>query len=522
MKGFPTLASLQVLGDRHLRPTKSHHRLNPRPGPSRVRLTISPEAASTAAGQRCLGMAASLIARQFAIVHIMEIDVPEVPVLSGTQYLGSAEMLNVRIQEVASLSCAGKVEVCTLPDRDKPPVIDVIVGPGGMPSGNAELVIGTFGADWGAYLGPADQVPMVTASTENPVGPFFAACLAAGEVFRHLSGLHGKRVDWLVEPLFMSLWNLQQGDRWEGLPTGVWYPDLPLRPTYLVGAGAVGQALITCVIASGLPSSHFTIVDRDTVDLTNLNRYPLCVLEDVGQNKVDVLAKLLSQSGHSPIPFQGHWDEFLSHLPATGQRADLAALESECKFDLVLSCVDKNAARRGLQNSYPRILLGGSTLDFRVQVAMYGPTGTMECLKCHHPAEEVPLAPEALARELSGKTPQELAELADTRGISLQAIKAFLLEPVKCGMIVPDPLSELAGSPAGEMAVGFVSVAAGVLLFRDFWMVSNGHPVRSVGNNGYVFGFVPLKGQEFVRAKGSTCDCHGKGAQNYRRRWEKA
>lgn len=57
------------------------------------------------------------------------------------------------------------------------------------------------------------------------------------------------------------------------------------------GLGGVGGHACDALARSGI--KHFTIVDNDVVDITNINRQLIANMDTVGQNKVDVMQKHL-------------------------------------------------------------------------------------------------------------------------------------------------------------------------------------------------------------------------------------
>lgn len=57
------------------------------------------------------------------------------------------------------------------------------------------------------------------------------------------------------------------------------------------GLGGVGGHACDALARSGI--KHFTIVDNDVVDITNINRQLIANMDTVGQNKVDVMEKHL-------------------------------------------------------------------------------------------------------------------------------------------------------------------------------------------------------------------------------------
>lgn len=59
----------------------------------------------------------------------------------------------------------------------------------------------------------------------------------------------------------------------------------------VVGAGGIGAAVIPALAGGGV--GHITIIDGDTVDLSNLQRQPLFRTEDVGRFKANLAAEFV-------------------------------------------------------------------------------------------------------------------------------------------------------------------------------------------------------------------------------------
>lgn len=67
---------------------------------------------------------------------------------------------------------------------------------------------------------------------------------------------------------------------------------LDIGTVHLAGAGGIGQACVFGLRAAGVRGRLIT-VDRETLDLSNLQRYVLSTLNDVGRPKVDIIEDAL-------------------------------------------------------------------------------------------------------------------------------------------------------------------------------------------------------------------------------------
>ena len=101
----------------------------------------------------------------------------------------------------------------------------------------------------------------------------------------------------------------------------------------VLGVGGVGGHLAEALARAGI--GHITLVDRDTVSLSNINRQAVALHSTVGQSKVTVMADRILD-----VNPRCHVEAFeMFYLPDTADRFDLST------FDFVADCVDTVAAK---------------------------------------------------------------------------------------------------------------------------------------------------------------------------------
>ncbi|KAH9950844.1 hypothetical protein B0H21DRAFT_863854, partial [Amylocystis lapponica] len=112
------------------------------------------------------------------------------------------------------------------------------------------------------------------------------------------------------------------------------YARLPRTKVLLVGAGGIGCELLKNIVLTGF--GHITLLDLDTIDLSNLNRQFLFKKKDVKQSKALVAAKTASTFNPNVriTPIHGNIKE---------PQFDIAWFRG---FDLVLNALDNLDARR--------------------------------------------------------------------------------------------------------------------------------------------------------------------------------
>ena len=94
------------------------------------------------------------------------------------------------------------------------------------------------------------------------------------------------------------------------------------------GLGGVGGNVCDALARSGI--EHFTLIDNDVVDITNINRQLISNLDVLGQRKVDVMEKHL-KSINKDIEVN---KVNMFYLPENADAIDLS------KFDYVIDAID--------------------------------------------------------------------------------------------------------------------------------------------------------------------------------------
>lgn len=101
----------------------------------------------------------------------------------------------------------------------------------------------------------------------------------------------------------------------------------------IFGIGGVGGYVVEALARSGI--YHFTLVDNDIVDETNINRQIIATYDSLGQPKVEIMKKrILSINPEAVIDIRQCF-----YLPETANEFDFS------KYDYVVDCVDTVAAK---------------------------------------------------------------------------------------------------------------------------------------------------------------------------------
>jgi molybdopterin/thiamine biosynthesis adenylyltransferase len=145
----------------------------------------------------------------------------------------------------------------------------------------------------------------------------------------------------------------------------------------VIGAGGLGSPAAMYLACAGV--GHITLVDHDTVDLTNLQRQIAHTTASVGHPKVDSAAQTL-QALNPQIT-----------VTALAVRADAQLLdELVAQADVVLDCCDNFITRHAVnaacvQHKTP--LVSGAAIQFDGQISVYDPRSPdSPCYACVFPA----------------------------------------------------------------------------------------------------------------------------------------
>ncbi len=147
----------------------------------------------------------------------------------------------------------------------------------------------------------------------------------------------------------------------------------------IIGAGGLGSPAAMYLAASGV--GHLTLVDEDTVDLTNLQRQILHTTQSVGQRKVD--------SGRETLVRLNPTIE----LTTIAQRADAALLDTLVReATVVLDCTDNFVTRHAINRAcvtHRVPLVSGAALRFDGQVATFDARSPESpCYACIFPPDD--------------------------------------------------------------------------------------------------------------------------------------
>ena len=178
----------------------------------------------------------------------------------------------------------------------------------------------------------------------------------------------------------------------------------------IIGAGGLGSPVALYLASAGVGT--LTIVDDDTVELTNLQRQIVHNAERIGEPKVDSAAQTL----HAINPEV--------RVQALRERADAAKLATlVAAADVIVDCSDNFATRQAVNAAcvaHAKPLVSGAAIGFDGQVSVYDTRSAAQpCYACLFP-------PDAAFEEAQCATMGVFAPLVGIIG-SVQAAEALKL-----------------------------------------------------------------------------------------------
>jgi molybdopterin/thiamine biosynthesis adenylyltransferase len=200
---------------------------------------------------------------------------------------------------------------------------------------------------------------------QNPIGPLVASCFGSAEIVKALFNKIVKSKFKPIETLTFSALNYKINHApWNN-------PSLPNKVSLdacLIGAGAIGMAVAYTLASLPAVSGKLVVIDPEIVEISNLNRYSLATITDVGLPKVDVVKRNLKNL--EVKAFKGAYEQY----PQRG------------KHDVVVVAVDNVKTRREVQLDFPRIILNGGMYANSFRISRHDDFLNKACLGCLYPS----------------------------------------------------------------------------------------------------------------------------------------
>ena len=338
------------------------------------------------------------------------------------------------------------------------PTIEVVVGTA-HPRWNTARTVFAGSRGWSAKLSTCD--PQGCGASNNPFGAGLAACLAAADVFRRVF-LPGAELDGECEI------DVPNSGEWANGDGDV---DGNIGSVVLAGAGAIGNAAAWALSRTRVEGS-IEIVDHESIELGNLQRYVLAERDDETKPKATFVAR-----------------GFNGKLSASAHECTLAEFlqKKSHKVENLLLALDSAKDRCAAQASLPRRVANAWTQPGDLGVSLHDFLGGA-CVNCLYlPDGEQKNEDQIIAESFGvpdrlmqvrtllykneGAPMDLLVAIATVRDLPLERLLPFEGRPLRalytegfCGGAVI-PLGE-PGSPTNDVHVPLAhqSALAGVLL----------------------------------------------------------
>jgi len=264
--------------------------------------------------------------------------------------------------------------------RSEKPTAAVLVG--AAPAVDCGVMFRATSAGWLAAAGVG------TEGVEGPANPLAAgaaACFAAAAVFRHI----------FLQPIAEQAARVSLLDYGTAAGADEALPPVDLGRCVLAGAGAVGNSVLWAL--SRLPDLHGSIhiLDPEKLELSNLQRYVLCVDTDVDRPKTEIAASGLASTA----------------LSVTSASSSLESATLDGPIDALVVTVDNVRGRRVAQAMLPRLAINGWTSETGLGASWHDFRSSQACLAClYHPAGPTPSQTDLVASAL-GLPPLRASQL---------------------------------------------------------------------------------------------------------------
>lgn len=379
-------------------------------------------------GKALLDLLTRLVSRLFPSITIVSLGGPANRV---NHYRSLAKEINPNIEINRSLAGATRC---------------LIVGPAKVrASARTRIYLGSD--NWLVKL--STTRPVEVGRSRNPLGAGAAACLGMANVFRAIfhDELGGAALDKSVNFSLLDL------DPRATTPTNSPLKDVDIGEVHLVGAGAIGNGFLW-VLSQLECRGVLHVIDAETIELSNLQRYALTRADDEGKYKALLAGKWLQNRKLQVVSHTASWETFMSE-------------RKDWKLERVAVAVDSAVARVRIQASLPQRIFNSWTQGGEVGISRH--TFLRDaCLACLYlPKGKSPNLDEIVLKAL--RLEENDGNLRDIRARldTGQPTDRAFLERVSTGVGIPvDRLLAYEGRPLHKLYVEAVCGGA-VLEFNS-------------------------------------------------------
>lgn len=367
----------------------------------RIGLVIDAAAAKSPEGRATADLTVRLLARFYPKIAIVAADAPAKAKVAALRALALAINPKISITDNA----AG-VTHCLVVGKTQQTL-----------KGKNAHVIYIGSSNWTVRL--SKKKPTGSGASKNPFAAGVAACLGVANVFRAVFAKQLPNSELDGEVTF-SLLTLAKGTG------GSAYRTTDIGRAFLVGAGAIGNGALWALVRSGV-TGELGIVEPQQLDLGNMQRYVMPVMDDVERSKTTLAEKWFAGAkGLKVVPHKQTWDEFVHSLQ-----------EEDWRFDRVLAALDSAEARIGVQASLPKWIANAYTLGSCIGVSRHHFLSDSACLACVYIPREKSTSEDVLVASALGFQ----SEPANNTNLELMEIRRRLDRNEPCDRAFLDAIA---------------------------------------------------------------------------------
>jgi hypothetical protein len=371
--------------------------------------------------------------------------------------------------EALSKSINSKIEIV-----NDEPTITLMVGMTRFEPSALQPVFYIGSDGWIAKL--SSTVPVGSGLQQNPFGAGFAACIAVSNVFRFIfrEFLDDVRYD---KELSFSVLVLESSNSINDYTL----LDFNLEDFILVGFGAIGNGAIWTLSHLPLMLGKLTLIEPQTVESTNLQRYILAEERHIEKSKTEIAHDILKGSRLSLECIDNDWASYLT-------------MNGNLHNKSILIAIDNIADRIAIQSMLPRTIINSYTENGLVGISRHEDFVNDACLVCTYmPTIRNYLhynmvADEPLLRIIAKSNNIDYLELTRFKGLPVSDFYG----KVVCGGI----LLELKGGSMTteniEAPMAFQSALAGILLVAEKVIEMGNIRKNSLPNKTHIYPLLPI------------------------------
>ncbi|MHA6823928.1 ThiF family adenylyltransferase [Ralstonia pseudosolanacearum] len=355
---------------------------------------------------------------------------------------------------------------------------DVAIAVACEPHATAKRTLRVGANAWTVRLGPEASC----STSSNPVGPAFAAALAAAQTFHCI--FEQELQDLGASPIFDAAIDVRELFGIADLPDNA---PLALGETHVFGVGAVTHGLVWVLERwAGNVSGSLHLVDQDRYGSSNGQRYAGMRTGCLNQLKVEEIATRL-EAAHPTLWVSPHATDLNSYCAERGYASPIARL---------IVGLDSAEARRQAALKLPERAVNMWTEGVRLGAGMYVPTNQDACLACSYlENRQSPLDEVAEIVGQTGLPPHVVRSLLDS-GRGLTAAEAvgvanrwgniphehFVGQPLRSvlpALCATGRLQLLGQSELADVPLAFASLFAGIagfmMLLKELGGIAESH-----------------------------------------------